>query len=227
MYFYLLFMLPFMLLALWASMRVKGTFARYSQVPVRSGLTGAQAARLILEASGVRGVEIREVPGMLSDHYNPVDRTVNLSGEVLRGRSVAAVGVAAHEVGHALQHAKAYAPMQARAALVPVMNLSSSLAFPMILAGMFLHIPALTLVAIGFFGLAVLFHMVTLPVEFDASRRAVAILAGSGVVAADELPAVKKTLNAAGFTYVAATLVAAAELLYWLLRSGLLGGSRE
>ncbi len=223
MFYYIIFMLPFMLLAVWASMRVKGTFAKYSQVPIRSGMSGAEAARMILDAAGIQGVQIRECRGLLSDHYNPMDRTVNLSGEVLRGRSVAAVGVAAHEVGHAIQHAYGYKPMVVRSALVPATNLASQLAFPMIFLGFFLHIPGLAVLAVVCYAVAVAFHLVTLPVEFDASRRAVAILESSGMVAPDELTGVKKTLFAAGFTYVAATLVAVAELIYWLL---LLQGER-
>lgn len=223
MFTYILWMIPCMLLAGWASMRVKGTFAKYSQVPVRSGMSGAETARMILQAAGVEGVQIRESRGLLSDHYNPVNRTVNLSSEVLRGRSVAAVGVAAHEVGHAIQHAYGYKPMVVRSALVPAANLASQMAFPMIFLGFFLHIPGLAVVAVACFALAVAFHVVTLPVERDASLRAIKILEASGAVAADELVGVRKTLFAAGLTYVAATLVAVAELLYWLL---LLQGDR-
>jgi len=221
---YILIMLPFLLLAGWAAMRVKSTFAKYSQVPSKSGLTGKEAAEIILRASGIYDVTIRPVPGLLSDHYNPMNKTLNLSPEVLNGRSIAAIGVAAHEAGHAIQHARAYAPLQIRAALVPIVGFGSSLAFPMFLFGILFHIKSLILIGVIFYSLAVVFHLVTLPVEYDASWRAIKILESSGILTEDEIPPVKKVLSAAGFTYVAATLVAIAELLYWVLRSGLLGG---
>lgn len=221
---YLLVMAPFLVLSLWAASRVKGTFARYNQVPIRSGYTGADAARAILQAAGIHDVSIESVPGMLSDHYDPRRKVVCLSRDVLHGRTAATVAVAAHEVGHAIQHAQAYAPMTARAQLVPVAQIGSSMALPMIIGGFFLHLPGLAVIGVMLFSVAVLFHLVTLPVEFDASKRAIRILEGSGIVAADEMPGVRKTLNAAGFTYVAATLVAVVELVYWLMRLGILGG---
>jgi len=215
---------PVMLVALWAQWRVKGTFAKYRAMPLRSGVSGAEAAAHILRAAGIGGVRIEEVPGMLSDHYDPRSRVVRLSGEVLRGRNAAAVAVAAHEVGHAIQHAQAYRPMEWRAGLVPVVNFTSQLALPMLLFGLFLGIAQVAWMGVVMFAAALLFHLVTLPVEFDASRRAIRILEGSGLAAGPEMTAVRKTLYAAGFTYVAATAVAAANLLYWLLQSGLLGG---
>ena len=224
---YLLFSLPFLALSIWAASRVKSTFARYNQTPIRSGYSGAQAAQAILHAAGIHDVSIEAVPGMLSDHYDPSKRVVRLSTEVLNGRTPAAVAVAAHEVGHALQHAQDYKPMEIRSAIVPAVQLGSQLAFPMILAGLFLHLPGLALVGVIGFSLAVLFHLVTLPVEFDASGRAIRILERSGIVSADEMVGVRKTLYAAGFTYVAAALVAVAELVYWLIQLGVLGGSDE
>ncbi len=223
-FYYLIYMLPFMLLAGWAAIKVKSTFAKYSQVPARSGISGAEAARMILNAAGIHDVSIRPVPGLLSDHYNPMDKTLNLSEEVLNDRSLAAVGVSAHEAGQAIQHARVYVPFHIRSALVPVVGFGSSLAFPMFFLGLFLHIKFLMILGILFYSFAVVFHLVTLPVEADASRRAIAILQQSGIVADDEIGGVKKVLFAAGFTYVAATLVAIAELLYWLFRSGLLSG---
>ena len=231
-----LVMLPFLLLAAWASFRVKGTFARYNQEPIRSGVSGAEAARMILRGAGIEGVEIAAVPGMLSDHYDPSRRVVALSPEILNGRTPAAVAVAAHEVGHALQHAQGYAPMALRAGLVPVVNLGSMAAFPLIMAGVFFsgatrvgpdgvpHYNWLVWLGIVLFAASVAFHLVTLPVEFDASNRAIRILERSGIVAPDEMPGVRKTLFAAGFTYVAAALAAAMELIYLLWRLGLLGG---
>jgi Zn-dependent membrane protease YugP len=224
---YLLLCIPFLLLSMWAAARVKGTFARYNQVPLRSGYSGADAAEAILRAAGVHDVGIAAVPGMLSDHYDPNHKVVRLSEEVLRGRTVAAVAVAAHEVGHALQHANAYAPLQLRSAMVPVVNFGSSLAFPMILLGLMLSMFGLAVLGVIAFSFAVVFHLVTLPVEFDASNRAIRILEGSGIVASDEMVGVRKTLYAAGFTYVAASLVAVMQLVYWLVQLGLLGGHDE
>lgn len=222
---YLLFALPFLLLAMWASYRVKSTFAHYNQQPIRSGVSGAEAAQIILRAAGITDVGIEVAPGMLSDHYDPAKKVVALSAEVLNGRTQAAVAVAAHEVGHAIQHAQAYAPMQARSALVPVVGLINTLAMPMFLAGIFMHLPGLALVAVIAYGAGTLFHLVTLPVEFDASRRAIQILERSGIATADEMVGVRKTLFAAGFTYVAATLVSLVDLIYWLWRAGLIGGA--
>jgi Zn-dependent membrane protease YugP len=224
---YLLIMAPFLVLSVWAAMRVKGTFARYNQVPIRSGYSGADAAQAILRGAGIHDVRIEAVGGMLSDHYDPRHKVVRLSQDVLQGRTAATVAVAAHEVGHAIQHAQAYAPMQIRAQLVPAVQFSSSLAIPMIILGFMLQIPGLPIIGVILFSVAVLFHLVTLPVEFDASKRAIRILEGSGIVAADEMVGVRKTLFAAGFTYVAAALVAVVELLYWLMKLGVLGGNRD
>jgi Zn-dependent membrane protease YugP len=224
---YLLFMLPMLVLSLWASARVKGTFRKYNQVPLRSGVSGAEAAAMILRGAGIHDVSIAAVPGMLSDHYDPTRKVVALSNEILNGRTAAAVAVAAHEVGHAIQHAQAYAPMSVRASLVPLANIGSQLGIPMLIFGAILHMPGLAWAGVIAFTFAVLFHVVTLPVEFDASRRAIQILERSGIVAGDEMPGVRKTLFAAGFTYVAATLVAIVELVYWLIQSGLLGSRSE
>jgi len=220
---YLLVILVPMALAMWASWRVKATFEKYHRVPIRSGVTGAETAQMILAGAGLHDVKIKAVPGMLSDHYDPRTKTVALSAEILNGRSAAAVAVAAHECGHAIQHAQDYAPMGIRSAMVPAVSIGSQLAFPMILAGLFIKaLTGLAWLGVILFSLAVVFHIVTLPVEFDASRRAIRILEGSTIVAADEMPGVRKTLYAAGFTYVASMLVAAAQLMYWVM---LLSGS--
>ena len=224
---YLLFVAPFLLLALWAQFKVKSTFAKYADMPLRSNVSGAEAAQLILRGAGISDVRIEAVPGMLSDHYDPRSRTVRLSENVLRERSAAAVAVAAHEVGHAIQHAQAYRPMAWRHALVVPLNFMSSLALPMFIGGALLGWSGLAIFAVALFGLTTVFHLVTLPVEFDASGRAIRILEGSGLVTADEMVGVRKTLYAAGFTYLAATLVSAAELVYWLIQSGLLGGDES
>ncbi len=223
--YFLLIMLPLLVLSIWAASRVKGTFRKYNQTPIRSGYSGAEAAQAILQAAGIHDVRIKAVPGMFSDHYNPLKKQVALSEEVLNGRTPAAVAVAAHEVGHAIQHAQAYAPMQWRAAIVPVVQIADSLALPMIILGMFLNMTGLAIVGVIAFSVAVLFHLVTLPVEFDASNRAIKILESSGIVATDEMVGVRKTLYAAGLTYLAAALVAVVQLVYWLLRLGLLGGN--
>jgi len=214
---YLLWTVPFAILAIWASRRVKGTFAKYNQVPIRSGFSGAETAQAMLRGAGILDVTIESAPGMLSDHYDPTRRVVCLSDEILHGRSVAAVAVAAHEVGHAIQHHQNYAPLAARASLVPVANIGSGLAPWMIIIGIVFHMGGLAWLGIIAFGAAVLFHVVTLPVEYDASFRAMKVLERSGIVAADEMPGVRKTLYAAGFTYVAATLVALAQLGYWVM----------
>ena len=223
--YYLLFIGPFILLSIWATVRVKGTFSKYNQVPLRSGYTGAQAAQMIMQAAGVHGVGIEAVHGMLGDHYDPKRKVVALSREVLEGRTIGAVAVAAHEVGHVLQDHQGYQPMRMRASLVPVANIGSMLAIPLLIFGMIIHSTGLAWAGIIGFSFAVLFHLVTLPVEFDASHRAIRILEKSGIAGADEMPGVRKVLYAAGFTYVAAALYSAAELVYWVLHSGVLGGS--
>lgn len=225
---YFLYVGPFFLLAMWAQSQVKGTFRKYSQVRLRSNLSGREAAEAILRGAGIHDVKVEGVPGMLSDHYDPQAKAVRLSETVLQERNAAAVAVAAHECGHAIQHAQNYQPMFWRSSLVPVVNAINTMAMPMFLVGMFLlKSEEFALIGVVMYGAATLFHMVTLPVEFDASRRAIQIVEKSGMAVGEELTAVRKTLYAAGFTYLAATLVALAELVYWLLRSGLLGGSND
>lgn len=213
--------------SLWATFKVKSTFAHYQKVQLRSGVSGAEAAQLILRAAGVHDVEIAAVPGLLSDHYDPRRKVVALSPDVLEGRNAAAVAVAAHEVGHALQHAQAYAPLALRSQMAPVVGVANALAIPMIIFGLVTQAVGLAWLGVAGFGAAVLFHFVTLPVEFDASRRAIVILERSGLVAADEMPGVRRTLYAAGFTYLAAALYAVVELLRWLSVLGVFGGDRE
>ena len=220
---YLLFLLPALILAGWAQIKVQTTYSKYSRVRAQSGLTGAQAAREILDDQGLHDVAVQEVPGSLTDHYDPRTRTLSLSSDVYNSRSVAALGIAAHEAGHAVQHAKRYAPLALRSALVPAASLGSNLAWGLFILGMFLQMEAMVYVAIACFALAVLFSLVTLPVEFNASRRALAMLKESGVIYTYEVPQAKAVLNAAALTYVAAALMAIMQLLYFLFRSGLLG----
>jgi Zn-dependent membrane protease YugP len=208
-----------LLMGLWAQNKVKRTFARWSEVPVRNGMTGAQAAAEVVRASGLPDVEIRAVQGRLSDHYDPRNRTLNLSADVGRASSVAALGVAAHEAGHAIQDARGYAPMRIRQTFVPVASIGSSLAFPLIFLGFILGSLGLVNVGLALFTAIVLFQLVTLPVEFDASRRALVALSDGRLLAADELEGAKEVLSAAAWTYVAAFVAALAQLLYFFLAS--------
>jgi Zn-dependent membrane protease YugP len=212
------------LLTLVASARVKTTFNKYSKVRSLSGLTGAEAAERILHSAGIYDVTIHHVSGNLSDHYDPRDKTLNLSDSVYGSNSVAAIGVAAHECGHAIQHDKGYAPLRLRTVFVPVANFGSTLAWPLILLGMFIGgFESLITLGIILFSFAVLFQLITLPVEFNASHRAVRILDETGILYADEVTNTRKVLNAAALTYVAG---AAASILQ-LLRLVLLFGGRD
>jgi Zn-dependent membrane protease YugP len=206
-------------LGLWAQTKVKRTFARWSEVPVRNGMTGAQAAAEVVRASGLPDVEIRAVEGRLSDHYDPRNRTLNLSADVGSASTVAALGVAAHEAGHAIQDARGYVPMRIRQTVVPVASIGSSLAFPVIFLGFILGSFGLVNIGLALFTAIVLFQLVTLPVEFDASRRALVALREGGLLQTDELDGAKQVLSAAAWTYVAAFVAAAAQLLYFFLAS--------
>lgn len=214
------------LISMFASARVKGTFGKYSHYRCSAGITGAQAAERILHMAGIYDVTIRHIPGNLSDHYDPGSKTLNLSDSVYTSVSVAAVGVAAHECGHAIQHHRHYAPLTVRGAIVPVANLGSSLAWPLILMGMFFSKGTGTMLiqaGILCFSFAVLFQLVTLPVEFNASRRALSILGNTGMLNSGELKQTKKVLGAAALTYVAG----AAAAILQLLRLFLLFGGRN
>jgi len=212
-YTYLLYVIPPMLLALWAQFKVKSTFAQYSKVASDRGMTGQQAARLILDANGLQNVPVTEVEGELTDHYDPRSNQIRLSQTVYGVASAAAVGVAAHEAGHAVQHAVGYLPIRIRSAIIPITNIGSSLAMPLVLAGILFSFTALANLGILFFSLSVLFQLVTLPVEFNASRRALAALSQSGMVSNTGLAAAKKVLSAAAMTYVAALAVALGNML--------------
>lgn len=217
---YLLLTAPALILSLWAQCKVQSTFKRFSNVGVRSGMTGAEAARAILRASGLDGLKIERHEGFLSDHYDPRSRTLRLSPDVHDGRSVSAVAVAAHEAGHSLQHAAAYGPLTLRSQLVPVVQIGSQLWYVPFLAGLFLNMAGLIWVAIALFGAVVLFQLVTLPTEFDASKRARAMLSSVGIVRTrEEEDGVAKVLNAAAMTYVAALLSSLMQLVYMILRA--------
>jgi Zn-dependent membrane protease YugP len=213
---FLLFFVAPMILGFWAQHRVKSTFAKNLEVPVANGMTGAQVARRILDANGLNEVPVEETPGTLSDHYDPRSRSVHLSPHVYQGVSVASTAVGAHEVGHAIQHAQAYSFFRFRSAMFPAVQFASNIWMLFLLGGIFLNILGFIWIAIALYAVAVLFQIVTLPVEFDASRRANQQLQDMGFVASNEAAGVKATLNAAAWTYVAAALAAVAVLLYYL-----------
>jgi Zn-dependent membrane protease YugP len=208
-----------LLFGLWAQFQVKSTFKRYSQVPTASGLTGAQAAEAVLRNSGVTGVGIQPVAGQLSDHYDPRTKTLNLSEDVGMQTSVAALGVAAHEAGHAVQDARGYKPMQIRSTLVPAASIGSQLwIFPAFL-GLILGSTGLVNVGLVLFLAVVVFQLVTLPVEFDASHRAIVALEGGGLLGAEELSGARKVLRAAALTYIAALAASIGQLIYFFIAS--------
>lgn len=203
-----------------ASARVKGTFNKYSQLRSMSGMNGEQVAQRVLQAAGIYDVQVRHVSGSLTDHYDPRTKTVNLSDPVYNATSVAALGVAAHECGHAIQHAKSYAPLSIRSALVPIANFGSMLAWPVILIGLLFNTRSSGLIidiGILLFSAAVLFQLVTLPVEFDASRRALVMLRTQGILADDELRYTRRVLKSAALTYVASAAAAILQLLRIIL----------
>ena len=203
-----------------ASARVKGTFNKYSQLRSMSGMNGAQVAQRVLQAAGIYDVQVRHVSGSLTGHYDPRTKTVNLSDPVYNATSVAALGVAAHECGHAIQHAKSYAPLSIRSALVPIANFGSMLAWPVILIGLLFNTRSSGLIidiGILLFSAAVLFQLVTLPVEFDASRRALVMLRTQGILADDELRYTRRVLKSAALTYVASAAAAILQLLRIIL----------
>ena len=226
---YILLVLPCILLSLWASSNVNSTFKKYSRQFSSRRLTGADAAQRVLSANGVRGVRIERVSGNLTDHYDPKTNVIRLSDSVYSSTSTAAIGVACHEAGHAVQYAESYAPIKLRAAIIPLTNFGSRLAMPLILLGIlctFLGEFSTILVYAGIaaFGLSLVFQLVTLPVEFNASRRAMQAIAQSNLLTEEEQKGARKTLSAAAMTYVAATAVALAQLLRLI---ALFGGRRR
>jgi Zn-dependent membrane protease YugP len=224
---YLLIVAPGLLLALYATFKVKSTFNRYSQVGIASGLSGAEVVREMLRRHGIHNVGVEPHEGWLSDHYDPGARVVRLSPDVYSGRSISAVGVAAHECGHALQHAQGYAAMSLRQKLVLPANLGSNLSYILIIGGALLQAMNLVWLGILLFSAVVLFQLVTLPVEFNASSRARALLTSSGIVTPAEGAEVGKVLNAAALTYVAALITSILTLLYFLIRFAGVGRSDD
>ena len=218
---YLLFMIPALLLSLWASFRTKSAFNKYQKVRTARGLTGAQAAHEMLQRAGIFDVKIVQTQGFLSDHYNPVNKTLALSPPVYQSNSVSAIGVACHEAGHAIQHATKYAPLWLRSALVPMANIGSTLSYFIILAGLLL-LQSQTTVYFGIllFSAVVLFQLVTLPVEYDASARAKRLAVENGIILPQEREGMDRVLNAAALTYVAAAVSSVMTLLYYLMLAG-------
>ncbi|WP_169976174.1 zinc metallopeptidase [Tautonia rosea] len=224
---YFLFLAPAMLLAAWAQMRVKSAYAEGSEIRSSSGVTGAQAAAEVMRSEGLNRIDIEPVDGYLSDHYDPRHKVLRLSPGVYSERSLAALGIAAHEAGHALQDAQGYGPLAIRNLLVPVAGFGSNFAWIVMIVGFFMGSMNIIIGGIALFSAVVVFQLVNLPVEFDASRRAREHLMTTGLITAAEEPVVAKVLNAAAWTYVAATLSSILTLLYFLFRSGLLGGRSE
>lgn len=229
---YIVLVPPCVILSLWASANVNGTFKRYSKQFSRRGVTGAQAAAQVLSSNGVTGVRIERISGNLTDHFDPTTNVIRLSDDVYGSTSTAAIGVACHEAGHAVQYAQDYTPMRIRAAVIPATNLGSKLAMPLILIGLIfssLGQLSYTLVYLGIacFGLSLVFQLVTLPVEFNASHRALAAISQTGLLTEEEQQGARKTLQAAALTYVAATATALAQLLRLMILFGNRGSRRD
>lgn len=214
---YWILLVPALLLSIYAQCQVSSSFNRYSRVPSRRGVTGAQAASEVLRANGVYDVAIRPCPGKLTDHYDPRDNTIYLSQPVYGAATVAAAGVAAHEAGHAVQYAVGYGPVRVRTAIIPATQFGSRFAFAALAAGLLLYVQPLFLAGIVLFGLTTLFQLATLPVEFDASARALAAIDGAALLEEEERKGAKKVLTAAALTYVAALLMSLLQLLRYLL----------
>lgn len=217
---FIIFVIPTLIFAFWAQSQVSNAFQRYSRYPSRSGITGSELARELLARSGLGNVRVGYAEGVLGDHYNPRTRELRLSRQTYSSSSVAALGVAAHEVGHAIQHNIGYAPLAFRNSFLPVAQFGSNAAFPLFFLGLVFNWPSLMDIGILFFFAAVVFQLVTLPVEYNASGRALALLEGGGYVSGEEVAAVRKVLDAAALTYVAATAVAVANLLRLMMIRG-------
>ena len=218
-YYYLILVVPTLILSMGAQILVKSTFSKYSQIKCSRNITGREAAALIMQTNGIRDVGIEGVRGSLTDHYDPGAKKLRLSEPVYDRPSIAAVGVAAHEAGHAIQHAKSYGPLALRSGLVPIANLGSSLGPWLAIAGIFFSFPLLINIGIVLFGGAVVFYLITLPVEFNASARALQILKRENILNANELQGVRKVLTAAALTYVASALTALMSFLRLILLS--------
>ena len=217
---YVVLVLPAVIFALIAQIKVNSTFEKYNKIATRNGMTGYRAAYMVLEQNGIFDVKVEHIPGNLTDHYDPRAKVIRLSDATYASNSAAAVGVAAHEAGHAVQHAREYAPIKVRSAIIPVTNIGSKLTLPLILIGGLFAIQPLVNLGIAFFAISTLFQLVTLPVEFDASNRAMKSLRSSGSMDEGELTASRKVLTAAAMTYVAALAVSLMQLLRLILIFG-------
>ncbi|MDY6935188.1 MAG: zinc metallopeptidase [Spirochaetota bacterium] len=220
---YWMMMLPVLVLSVFASIRVKTTFKKYSRIPTHTGLRGVDIAEKILKTNGLSHIPVVETGGFLSDHYDPIRKVVRLSSDVYQINSLAAIGVAAHETGHAIQHAKSYAPLMLRNAMAPTASIGSNLAWIIILVGFIIGTLGLVKLGILLFTITVIFQLITLPVEFNATSRAKAILLSQGFIGSNEMVGVEKVLSAAAMTYVAAAASSIVTLLYFIIRTGLLG----
>ncbi|MBE3592740.1 MAG: zinc metallopeptidase [Thermoanaerobacter sp.] len=211
----IILLIPALIFAMYAQAKVQGTFSKYARVRNRYGYNAEEVARKILDSMGLYDVKIERIPGNLTDHYDPRAKVLRLSESVYGSESIAAIGVAAHEAGHAIQHAKGYVPLTVRNSLVPVANLGANLAWPLVILGFFMGAPGLHLINIGIllFSAAVLFQVITLPVEFDASNRAIALLQSNALFTREDIEPAQKVLQAAALTYVAAALVSIMQLL--------------
>ena len=216
----MILLLPAIALAIWSQMRVKSAFKKYSKINSSQGYTGLKVAEYLLQQNGITDVQVEAVEGTLSDHYDPKSKKVRLSAQNYKGSSLAALAVSAHEVGHAIQHNKGYVPLQIRHSILPATNLGSWAAFPLFFLGFFFQYPLLMDLGIIFFAGVVLFHFVTLPVEFNASNRALSILETNGLLVSSEISGAKKVLNAAALTYVAATAVSLIHLIRLIILRG-------
>ncbi|KKM12937.1 hypothetical protein SY88_01165 [Clostridiales bacterium PH28_bin88] len=223
----MIILIPAIILSLWAQSKVQSTFQRYLRVPSASRLTGAAVARQLLDRSGVDDVKVEMTPGHLSDHYDPRSKTLRLSPQVYQSSSLAALGVAAHETGHAIQHESGYFPLEFRNSFVPVAQIGSNLAFPLLIIGLIFAMPVLAKVGVYLFTAVVLFQLITLPVEYNASNRAIALLEGYGYITREEVGPTRRVLSAAALTYVAAALTAVLTLVRLLILSGMLGNRDE
>lgn len=224
---YLLFMAPGLLVMLWAQWKLRSAYGKYRDMPNSRGLTGAQAAALVMRHAGVYDVQVEPIPGELSDHFDPTAKVLRLSEPVYAGRSIAAIGVAAHEAGHAVQQHVGYAPMAFRTGLVPVVNLGSQLGWIALMVGLLLQFTGLAWLGVLLFGASTLFALVTLPVEYNASARARQLLEETGLVTPDEYRSVRTMLNAAAYTYVAGFAVSVLQLLYYVSLVAGMGGRRR
>ncbi len=214
-------LIPGIIIAAWAQFKVTATFDKFNRIRSLKGITAAQAARQILNQQGLHEVGVEMIPGKLSDHYDPRDKTLRLSQEVYGSTSLASIGVAAHEAGHAIQHDQGYAPLAIRSSLVPVAQFGSNAAWILLLIGLLMGIPSLARIGVYAFAAVVLFQFVTLPVEFNASSRAMALLEGGGYLTREEIPQTKKVLDAAALTYVAAAIMGILQLLRLIIISGI------